>query len=1004
MENNRKYLFLFFLFILTGFRLIWFMSYQPNEPLVKNGKVHYKYEMNDSINLDGEWLFYKDKWVLPTRDKIKTSQTIEVPQSWNRHFTKNQDEYKGTYYLKVTVPEEEMHLALYTGNIKGLSNIFIGNELIYSQLNEGKQREFSPRIFNFEKEEGENQLKIVVQVVNTPHQAGGIVRSMKLGPQEYIEHKTVLNRNSEIFTSTILLIVGLFSLSLFFIAKINSDYLHFAGVFLSLAFLYMLSTGEKAIFYYITLSPQQKLKLELFLIMLTGTSLLKLVKNNSRNYRLSLLDKIEKTYFMISIVLLLLPIDLFLRVYGLYLWIFIGVLIISIWNILELEHINMTSRRALFYSLLSMFHHMIWWRFVVGSNYSLPHYPFDIVLSVFFVLIAWVKNYEHLFLKTKELTNDLENMNHTREIFLGRVSRALQVPLNSMNILLDSMVKQEKINQDEITIPIDEFHLLKNINLEVNNLIENLMGMTRMSDVNQIENIRFISVIDKIEYVSSLSKHDKMYSHIKPILNMDENNNSIAANPQMFIQILFQIYSIAKKIEGTKKIYFENKKVKKEIKIKIILINSDIDDEHVQFVKMTLHEPNLAPVLFDYTYGVEVRLIQTLVKKQDGRLEIERSSCGLVFNLYFQHTEIEKEKEHYKERIRLLEYYQEQDNFEGRGRVLVISDDYLKLLTLKKSLMNDGYIVRTMESNENMYETIRSFNPNIVLMDAILKTRNGYHMTEVIRKKYQRIELPVILILTNDYEIEIKNIYHCGANDHIVFPLDYIELTEKVGNLLYTQSTVEESLAYEISWLQAQIEPHFLFNTLNTIVGLSQFDEEKMYVVLDAFIELLHAKYNLSKPDQLITLEQELHLVKAYSQIEEIRFEDKLSIVFDIDTQLNLREIKIIPLVLQPLVENAIRHGILPKKGKGSVKISIYSRENEVIIQISDDGVGTNQTLEEILHDNSQKTGIGLVNTYDRIRKVLDAEFIFKSEKNIGTDILIFLKKGGIDNESDDCR
>lgn len=81
-----------------------------------------------------------------------------------------------------------------------------------------------------------------------------------------------------------------------------------------------------------------------------------------------------------------------------------------------------------------------------------------------------------------------------------------------------------------------------------------------------------------------------------------------------------------------------------------------------------------------------------------------------------------------------MEYYQEQDNFEGRGRVLVISDDYLKLLTLKKSLMNDGYIVRTMESNENMYETIRSFNPNIVLMDAILKTRNGYHMTEVIRK------------------------------------------------------------------------------------------------------------------------------------------------------------------------------------------------------------------------------------------------------------------------------
>lgn len=993
-QDYKKTKIIFFLFLIVGMRFIWFFHYKPNTMLVSNGSVSFGSDETSSINLDGEWQFIANKWVLPSDHKKIKSEIIHVPQKWNYQFKKKKSDYhKGTYYLTINLPSEEMNLALYTGNIKGLSQIYVDEDQVYSYRNDKqKKTEYSPQIISINKEPGVEKITLVVQVMSSAYRSGGIVRSMKLGHFDVIERRTTLNRNIEVFTSTILFIIGLFSLMLFFLSKIKTDYLYFSGIFVSLSILFLLSTGEKMLIHYLTFSPEFKLKFEMLLVLTVGMSLLALVQRTKKELENTQIQLLQKIFLGFGMILMLLSIQHFLRCYDVFLWLFLVVLLMSIWSVRQLSMINNHSKSALFYALLLMINHLIWWFYVVQHYYALPHYPLDILLSVVFVLVAWVKNYEHMYLKLEKLTQELSDMNHMRDVFLMRASKSIVTPLHSMGILIDSMQNEQKeVSSDAIDLQ-DELSLLRKINREATNLVENLIGTTTSN--NQIESLvdlRTMTVIDKVEYVTSVVQYEEQYTHITPILNMHESNNYILGDPQKFIQLLFQFYGIARKIPGTQKIYFDNKESNGYIKFEVLLVNSEMDDKQYEFVKMILDNPNLAMSLFDYDYGVEIRLIQTLVHLQEGHLKVKRKASGLCFIVCLKRSNPEEVDSYYAKKLKLLEEEVSQ-TIDDQQRILVLTHDSSKCLILKKALSNKGYSVKTISSSKDILKVIETYKPSLLIMDVVLTKVNGFILTKQIRKQYDQLELPIILILSNSYEIEVKKVYKSGANDYLDFPLDYSALIEKTRNILYTKAAVEDSLAYEISWLQAQIEPHFLFNTLNTIVGLSTYDEDKMYRVLDAFIELLHAKYHLSNPNQLITLEQELHLVQAYCQIEEIRFENRVKITFEIGEQLDLRKVKIPPLVLQPLVENAIRHGVLPLNENGHVIITVEEQGQDILLKISDNGVGTDRPFIDILNDEYETSGIGLVNTYQRIKKMLDADFVWTSERNVGTDILIFLK------------
>lgn len=183
----------------------------------------------------------------------------------------------------------------------------------------------------------------------------------------------------------------------------------------------------------------------------------------------------------------------------------------------------------------------------------------------------------------------------------------------------------------------------------------------------------------------------------------------------------------------------------------------------------------------------------------------------------------------------------------------------------------------------------------------------------------------------------------------------------KVGKLKELASKAE------IKALQAQINPHFLFNALNTIISFLRTnpDEARELIVnLSTYL-----RYNIEETSTLVDISKELHQVKAYVEIEKARFGDKLNVTYDIDESI---QIKIPSLIIQPIVENSIKHGILMGSGSGNVKIEVKRNDvSDVEITIEDDGIGISQAFLDSFYAGTVKENkIGMSNVHSRLHHI----------------------------------
>lgn len=207
--------------------------------------------------------------------------------------------------------------------------------------------------------------------------------------------------------------------------------------------------------------------------------------------------------------------------------------------------------------------------------------------------------------------------------------------------------------------------------------------------------------------------------------------------------------------------------------------------------------------------------------------------------------------------------------------------------------------------------------------------------------------------------------------------------------------------------LQNQINPHFLYNTLEGIRG------EALMMGLSSVANMTEAlatffRYTISNVDQLVTLEDELGNIQNYYAIQQYRFGDRihLSIAFDELDRTRVLNCRIPKITLQPIVENAIIHGIENKMGAGHIRISLVATDRRLMITISDDGVGMEEyqlqalnrklstTFYNYLNPEQEETGgIAILNVNNRIQLLFGEEYgiVIHSTKLVGTDVQITL-------------
>jgi ligand-binding sensor protein/two-component sensor histidine kinase len=202
--------------------------------------------------------------------------------------------------------------------------------------------------------------------------------------------------------------------------------------------------------------------------------------------------------------------------------------------------------------------------------------------------------------------------------------------------------------------------------------------------------------------------------------------------------------------------------------------------------------------------------------------------------------------------------------------------------------------------------------------------------------------------------------------------------------------------ATELKALQSQINPHFLFNTLNTIARLALIEgagrtEEVVYALSDML------RNNLRDIDKLRTIAEEVKSIRDYLTIQRTRFGDRIQAEIQVEPQ--LLELSIPALTLQPLVENAILHGLEPKKEGGKVSIIGRSEGERVIIVIADTGVGVPPEriraifrAEKRTVTKGQTTGLGIVNVHKRIQHFFGSEYGLNMESKVGEGTQIYIQ------------
>jgi len=163
----------------------------------------------------------------------------------------------------------------------------------------------------------------------------------------------------------------------------------------------------------------------------------------------------------------------------------------------------------------------------------------------------------------------------------------------------------------------------------------------------------------------------------------------------------------------------------------------------------------------------------------------------------------------------------------------------------------------------------------------------------------------------------------------------------------------------QLMQMQSQIEPHFLFNSLANVSALMSQDVPKARMMLDKLTELLRTTLANSRLAET-TVEDEVRKLSAYLAIQKVRLDERLR--FHIDVEPQLQRTTVPPMLIQPLVENAIQHGIEPKGLGGTIHVSIFQANNQLNIKVTDDGVG--------LSDNAQTKGhgVGLSNIKQRVK------------------------------------
>lgn len=214
-------------------------------------------------------------------------------------------------------------------------------------------------------------------------------------------------------------------------------------------------------------------------------------------------------------------------------------------------------------------------------------------------------------------------------------------------------------------------------------------------------------------------------------------------------------------------------------------------------------------------------------------------------------------------------------------------------------------------------------------------------------------------------------------------------MTQRIHELMAQNIREQEAKRKsELKALQSQINPHFLYNTLDSIIWMAEGKKNEEVVLMTASLARL-LRQSISNEDELVSIGQEIEYARGYLTIQKMRYKDKLE--FWIEVEPSILNIRLIKLVLQPVIENAIYHGLKYKESRGLLLVKGFMKNGNAVLQVIDDGVGMDQeTLDHIYERHKvdyHSNGVGIYNVQKRLQLYYGNEYgiVYESKPGEGT-------------------
>jgi sensor histidine kinase YesM len=232
---------------------------------------------------------------------------------------------------------------------------------------------------------------------------------------------------------------------------------------------------------------------------------------------------------------------------------------------------------------------------------------------------------------------------------------------------------------------------------------------------------------------------------------------------------------------------------------------------------------------------------------------------------------------------------------------------------------------------------VPEYNPDLVVLDVMMPKISGYDICRQLREKYVLFELPIIMLTAKITVDDMIMAFKAGANDYVTKPVTREELLVRVKTFITLKHLIHENKEANYKLLQNRMNPHFLFNALNSING---YMFEDVNTARKALIQLSKTyQFLLINSDRsTVPFYDEWEFIKNYLEIEQLRFRNRFIVRMNMDG--NFSDIVIPPLILQPLVENVFKHAFNDIEYIGEIGIHALREDDVIKISVVDNGVG----------------------------------------------------------------